>query len=203
MQDGTLAIPCAGIFANALYSAMLVKTTNGSWTFSKKSANQGDNESCAFANVNTLYLNCRNEQYGNKRNLYRYDFNSNELTEVCYPYNPNVICQQSISQGTINGNLVYLQSANDPTSYNVRNRLTLYASNDGIKWLRVARLNDATTYGYSVVDVYNGKVVIVYEDSGTISYINLTPIASIIDATYGVASLNDEDRMQKIVERLL
>jgi hypothetical protein len=114
-----------------------------------------------------------------------------------------VICQQSISQGTINGNLVYLQSANDPTTYNVRNRLTLYASNDGIKWLRVARLNDATTYGYSVVDVYNGKVVIVYEDSGTISYINLTPIASMIDATYGVASLNDEDRMQKIVERLL
>lgn len=204
MSDGTFVFPCMGRYNSQWYSGVMWKTPSGSWQFSKRSEFINDNESCIFVYEGNIYLNCRNEDTGNTRTLYKLNTSDGVLSSVQYKYVPNVVCQQSISQGTIDGATIYIQTANDPIVYNTRNRLTLFVSPDGMQWYRMIRVNDATTYGYSVADTYNGNLVIVYENSGTISYINLTPVVPAIDTTHDRAfGKNEEERMQQIVERLL
>lgn len=129
---------------------------------------------------------------------------SNEMVKVDYNYDPNIICQQSICNGTIGGNSTFFQTANDPLTYNTRNRLTVWASKDGMKWARLIRVNNDTTYGYSVANCYDGKLVMVYENSGSISFIDLSSMATIIGTVYSkVLGKPLEDRLHELIEKLL
>lgn len=206
LTNGALCLPCMGRYSDKWFSGVAVLTVGGSWTFSKKSASSSDNESTCFEGVaaNTLYLNCRSENNGHVRNLYLYDFATQTLDAVSYPYDPNVKCQQSISKGVVASQSMYLQSANNPLTYNTRNRMTLWLSNDGMVWQRMIRVNDATTYGYSVADAYGGVVGIIYENSGTITFIDLSALSDDIKTAYGRSiGKTVEERMQEIVERFL
>lgn len=204
MSDGTFVLPCMARSNNNWYSGVMYKTPSGSWTYSNKTSAAGDNESTVFVYDGKAYLNCRNESNGHTRTLYKLDMTSNEMVKVDYNYDPNLICQQSICNGTIGGNSTFFQTSNDPLTYNTRNRLTVWASKNGMKWTRLIRVNDGTTYGYSVADCYDGKLVMVYENSGTISCIDLSSMATTIGTVYSkVLGKPLEDRLHELIEKLL
>ena len=205
MTDGTLVIPCMGRFSNKWYSGVLYKKTSGTWTFSEKSLMGADNESAIFVGKDEkVYLNCRNENNGHTRNLYTLDFGTNKLAKVTYDYDPNLICQQSIAKGVINGTTCFMQSACDPYSYNTRNRVTVWISADGLVWQRLIRVEDATTYGYSVVDVYSNRAAVIYEDQGTITFVDLYNALSVARTTIARSLAQTmEQRMQLLLERYI
>ena len=179
--DGSLVLPCMGKYNGTWYSGIAIKSASGSWVFSKRSATASDNESTCFEYNGEIYLNCRVEDDVHKRTLYKYNASDNSLVQLDYDYDPNLKCQQSICSCKLpDDSTIYLQSANDPTSAGTRNRLTIWASVDGKMWVRVLCVNTPTTYGYSVVDCYNNKMALVYENTGTISFVDISYIMPLI-----------------------
>lgn len=206
--NGTMALACMGRIggANGTWaSGVLYKTPNGSWTFSEPSPFTGDNESTLFEGVknNEIYLNCRNESFGTMRPLYKLDISDGSLEIVCNNFNPNLILQCCITKCTIDSNTCYLMTFPDPTAYNQRNRITVWASADGIRWTRVLRITGNTiSAGYTMISCYNGKCVMVWENDGwnckTIGYADLTPALELLKQSSLMCGDTPDDRIHRV-----
>ncbi|MBR6883091.1 MAG: exo-alpha-sialidase [Bacteroidales bacterium] len=178
--DGTLYIPCMGRGDGHWYSAILYKRPGAGWAYTQPSPMAGDNESvCYLGPDGAVYLNCRNESDGHQRPLYRFDQEGNRLLPVENPFDPNLICQGTICRASFEGDDFYLMSFCDPTEYNRRNRITVWASPDALHWTPVVRLTGTTpSAGYSSVDFRSGVCGVVWEhDARTeeIGFRDLTP----------------------------
>ena len=162
------------------YSAILYKRPGAGWAYTQPSPTAGDNESiCYLGPDGAVYLNCRNESDGHQRPLYRFDQAGNRLIPVENPFDPNLICQGTLCRASFGGDDFYLMSFCDPTEYNRRNRITVWASPDALHWTPVVRLTGTTpSAGYSAVDFRGGVCGVVWEhDARTeeIGFRDLTP----------------------------
>ena len=191
--DGTLYIPCMGRGDGRWYSAILYKRPGAGWAYTQPSPTAGDNESiCYFGPDGAVYLNCRNESDGHHRPLYRFDQAGNRLIPVENPFDPNLICQGTLCRASFGGDDFYLMSFCDPTEYNRRNRITVWASPDALHWTPVVRLTGTTpSAGYSAVDFRGGVCGVVWEhDARTeeIGFRDLTPfLPRLHEAARGVS----------------
>ena len=178
--DGTLYIPCMGRGNGHWYSAILFKRPGAEWAYTQPSPTAEDNESvCYIGPDGAVYLNCRNEADGHHRPLYRFDPEGNRLIPVENPFDPNLICQGTICRASFAGDDFYLMSFCDPTDYNRRNRITVWASPDALHWTPVVRLTDTTpSAGYCAVDFRDGICCAVWEHDPRLEEIgfrDLTP----------------------------
>ena len=196
--DGKLAMPTMGRYNDNWYSGVMVfETSDASSVYSKRSSKTADNESTLFvAPSGVVMLNARNENSNHVRSLYAYNPNDNTLQGMPYNEDPNEKCQQSICKcGDI-----YLRSACNPSSTGVRDNLTVYASNDGLTWCPALLVNKPTTYGYSVVDARNNTCVLVFENKGNISFVDLSEYITQFNNSAATIGQSVEWRLQKFIE---
>ena len=190
--DGTLYIPCMGRGNGHWYSAILYKAPGGEWAYSQPTPTEEDNEStCYLSPDGQVFLNCRNEADGHRRPTYWFDRENNRLRPVKDTFDPNLICQGTICKATFEGDDFYLMSFCDPTAYNRRNRITVWASPDARRWTPVVRLTGTeASAGYSAVDFRDGVCGAVWEhDARTeeIGFMDLTPcLRQLRDAAKGL-----------------
>ena len=205
--DGTIALACMGRVggANGVWvSGVMYKPVNGEWQFSQVSPRQADNESVVFEGIDgAIYLNCRNETFNYVRSLYKLNITDGSLSIVDNGFNPNVKLQCCIIKCTINSNTCYLMTFPDPTAANQRNRITVWASADGIRWTRVLRMTGNTvTAGYTMISCYNGKCVMVWENDGwdcrTIGYADLTPALELLKQSSLMCGDTPDDRIHRV-----
>lgn len=225
-QDGTMAIGCMGIDNDGNWrSCVMYKKVGQDWHFSSLTSALGDNEDVVFEGLtnNEIYLNCRNEQNSVFRNLYKLDTTTDELATVYNGfYNENQVhlaLQCCITKCTINGDTCYLMSYADPTGEftesNIikgrRNRITVWASADGIRWTRVLRLTGTIeTAGYSMISCYNGKCVVVYENDDRtpsnkykcerVGFADLTPALELLHQSALMCGDTPEGRIHRVRE---
>lgn len=205
-QNGTIVIPCMGKDnSNNWISGVLYKIVGGEWTFSEPSLIYGDNESLVFEGVvnNEIYLNCRNELFRNIRPLYKLNTSDGTLDMVYNGFIPNIKIQCSIDKSTISGNKCYLMTFPDPTAADQRNRITVWASADGIRWTRVLRITGNTiSAGYAMISCYNGKCAMVYENDGwncrTIGFADLTPALELLRQSSLMCGESADERIHRV-----
>ena len=205
-QNGTMVIPCMGKDnSNNWISGVLYKTVGGEWTFSEPSLIYGDNESLVFEGVvnNEIYLNCRNESVNYIRPLYKLNTSDGTLEMVYNGFIPNIKIQCSIDKSTISGNKCYLMTFPDPTTADQRNRITVWASADGIRWTRVLRITGNTiSAGYAMISCYNGKCAMVYENDGwdcrTIGFADLTPALELLRQSSLMCGESADERIHRV-----
>jgi len=153
LDDGTLVIP-----------TMVIKERG--WRSSTPC--YGDNECTVYIDKqDQLILDCRTTEL--VRHKYKYDFNNDTWSPIEGSFTYNINLKAEISKCLINDQDLYLMSFCD-TPDEVRQNITLFASNDGIIWNKVYRLQEGPChFGYSNVAVWDNKIAITYETylSGT------------------------------------
>lgn len=213
MSNGTLAIPAMYISKDADYawrSGILYKKVGGDWTFSKPTYVKLDNECTLYEQSNgELILNCRTNDL-NARHIYSYSIEEDWFTPIHSSFKPMVHCEMSIISTVINGLTIYLMSFPDSSNANndtdrKRDRITIWASLDGLKWIRVYRVDTVGTLGYSNLAEYNGKRIVAYERNG--EKICIQDVTNLNDLIYESVrtQLNRsvEYRLQEIIDKLL
>ena len=183
-EDGTLVIPCMGRDGTTSndnwYSGILYKKPDEDWAYSPKTETAKDNECTVYIGPDDeIYLNCRNENTGHSRSLYRFDLSDISFTQVENPFDPRVVCQGTICNASYDGTDFYLMSFCDPVTYNNRAQITVWGSWDALHWTPVIRLNGTDwCAGYSAVAFRDGICGVVWEhdsDIKNIGFFDLTP----------------------------
>ena len=222
LTNGTYVIPCfckKGTLQSAKsYPLLLIKKPNGEWYFSSVASVTGIDhlDECAVVegiNTNEIWLYCRpNSNYGTGvnrgYNKFVYNILTDTFTHLNCTFDGNRHNCFGIDRITIDGQLIYLMTFTDANGTK-RENITLWASLDGDTWIRVYRMNKNASNGYSLVDNYNGKIVVVYEYTGTnggeIKYQDISPLSTLIydSATkYIERNISVQDRMQMLFNKL-
>ena len=230
LTDGTLVVPCFCKIGNTSSSdrnswpLLLIKPTDGDWYFSSicPQGDYGRENECAViegSTPNEIWLYCRpNYDYPNSNypvdNRRGYQKHVYSILNDAFTYQGNSYFDGNrhncfgIDRITIDDTLIYLMSFTD-THGTLRENLTLWASLDGDTWIRVYRINKASSSGYSLPDNYNGTIGVAYEYSGTndaeIKYQDLSSLSTLIydSATkYIEKNIGVQDRMQMLFNKL-
>lgn len=170
LDDGTLVIPTMVIKERGWRSGIVYSKPPmyDNWVFSNSTPCYGDNECTVYIDKqDQLILDCRTTEL--VRHKYKYDFNNDTWSPIEGSFTYNINLKAEISKCLINDQDLYLMSFCD-TPDEVRQNITLFASNDGIIWNKVYRLQEGPChFGYSNVAVWDNKIAITYETylSGT------------------------------------
>ena len=220
MTDGTLVVPMLMTDSVTHYSAIMYKKPNEDWVLTKHVPiiYQQGNECIAVeinTNVPTLYIRneLRNhytiddENYikGINDQIYSYSITDDEWTKIDSTFNPVAPCQFSVIKVVWDNKTLFLRSALDTNSA-ARINITIWASLDGFRWLRIYRVYKPDAVGYSSVAEYNGDLIIAYETLGNaIKYQDITAIKNIIVNSldkFFYQSISIQDRMQMLFNTL-
>lgn len=224
LTDGTLLVPSfckKGFVASTAkaYSLLLIKKPNEDWYFSTVIGVDGrlHTDECAVVEGTTdnqIWLYCRpNYNYGKglQRSYlkFAYDITNDKYTQITCNFDANRHNCFGIDRITINNTLIFLMTFTD-TNKRVRDNITLWASLDGNKWIRVYRMYKLSGNGYSVIDNYNGKIAVAYEGHypSSRSSIACQDISILSDLIYDTATIYIEenisvqDRMQMLFNKL-
>lgn len=177
LSNGSLVIPGMCVKSSFWHSCLIYKEVSGSWTFSEITPRYGDNEStCAEGSDNEVILNCRfdaatGRNKNTKRSVYSFKMADKKFTTHVsdMTFEGYISCQASLNRITYNNRNIYLftfpdsSSVMNPTPNNSRVNITVWASLDLVKWIRVYVIHEPISLGYSVLSFYNGKMVVIYE----------------------------------------
>ena len=220
LTNGTLVVPCfckvgkKGSPNINSWPLLLIKPYGGDWYLSSicPQGDYGRENECAVVEgktANEIWLYCRpnyNYPNGNLRGYQKHVYNIYNDT-FTYQGNSHFAGNRhncfGIDRITISNTLIFLMTFTD-TNSTVREKITLWASLDGDVWIRVYRIHKPKSAGYSVIDNYNGMVIVAYESSsnrGVIAVQDISVLSTLIydSATkYIEMNISVQDRMQML-----
>lgn len=214
MVDGTLVVPGFFIVAELYRAGLFYKKVSGAWTYSNMTLTSRDNECTVIETAeNKIVLNVRIDPstitVRRLRNIYEFNFDTNSFTfhPTDKTFNAIVHCQGSLEALTLGGKRVYLFSFPDSITEGIavnsgnRRNLTIWASLDLKKWIRVYRAYTPAALGYGVVSHHNGKLVYAYEaETYNIEFQDISPIIPLIQTSaLDKSPLSTEDRLSELI----
>lgn len=220
LTDETFVVPCFCWDGSHSRPILLIKPASGSWYMSNPApcwANTNIDENAIFYRDGLVHMLTRNDLYdinswpnNQNRGMYHYTYNiSTGVWETGHStFDPNDGCALCIIPSLYGSSDFLLMSGLD-TTYARRFDLTLWASYDGEKWLRIYRINTGKTQGYSYLSFYNGKLVTLYEGPSQtahqISYQDISSIRSKIPSmlqSYVAGNVSIQDLLQKLINKI-
>ncbi|SDZ82074.1 BNR repeat-like domain-containing protein [Arachidicoccus rhizosphaerae] len=171
-DDGTFYLPCMAAIGSGNWEAgLLYKTPTGDWTYSGLTPRTGDSE-CVVTEFNgDILLSCRFDGGSYLHSVYKFNISTNSFVShsTDRTFNGYLPCKFDIERITVNGKTIYLKAfcdksdVNAPDPNNSRYNLTLWASTDMLKWVRVYVIDLNRGYGYAELTCYNNKLIVAYE----------------------------------------
>lgn len=215
LTNGFFVVPCFAKLKNERKSRslMLYKSLGeNAWLFSPLVPTFYDEmDECAVVEygTNVIALMAFNNGHGTLRSptylpLYTFEFNNRTWHELRSTFHPNRSCQGSLDRMTINDTVVYLMTEVDSQKNSVRKNITVWASLDLYRWIRVYRILKEQGNGYSSINNYDGNMIVVYERTQTIEFQDLQPVISMVTNSlpYLDESIGVQDRMQMLFNKL-
>lgn len=198
LTNGSLIVPAMCVKNSFWHSCLIYKEVSGDWSFSEITPRYGDNEStCAEGTDNEVILNCRfdnasGRNKNTKRSVYSFKMADKKFTTHAsdMTFEGYISCQASLNRVLYNTRNIYLftfpdsSSVMNPNPNNSRVNITVWASLDLIKWIRVYVIHEPISLGYSVLSFYNGKMVVIYEVNSPVlteDMQDITPILPLIE----------------------
>ncbi len=169
IKDGTFLVPTMVIKNRTYRAGILVKRPHSDWYFSSLTHFDGDNECTVYVDNNgQIILDCRTFEKTRRRYVYDLDRNKFSLLSERSVY---VDLKAEIHKIIQEDKNIYLMSFVD-TKRDVRENLTLYASNDAMDWKQVYRMQEGTLplliSAYSNPYSWEGQIVVAYETGSDI-----------------------------------
>ena len=221
LTDGTLVVPLFNLKNGNITSGILYKKSNGNWTISSAVPTEYTygNECVAVevsSNIPTLFLRNETEKdysvdnpnyiHGIGIQIWEYSFTNDGWTKKDSDFVHSTPCQFSIIKSSINGKTIYLQSGIAGNGRPYRYYPTVWASSDCMTWIRVYRMYNGSTAGYSSLGYYDGKLVVSYETNGNnIKFQDITNVKQLLlDSVDSFINyeITIQDRMQMLFDKL-
>ena len=225
LPNGTFVVPCFCHDGSYSRPLLLIKPVGGDWYFTEPAPNWAKanvDENAIYWKDGLVHMLARNNidmdgldpatSTGVNRGMfhYTYDIAGEKWTTGHSTYEQNEGCALCIVSATINSKEIFLMSGLDVTTPE-RKKITLWASLDGERWMRIYRIQTILSAGYSYLSWYDGHLVTLYEsrkpgtvneNNNRISYQDLTPIVSKIGSDVG-KYLNGNVSIQDLLQALI
>ena len=228
LPNGTFVVPCFCHDGSYSRPLLLLKPVGGDWYFTEPAPNWAKanvDENAIYWKDGLVHMLARNNidmdgldpatSTGVNRGMfhYTYDIAGEKWTTGHSTFDQNEGCALCILSATINSKEIFLMSGLDVTTPE-RKKITLWASLDGERWMRIYRIQTILCAGYSYLSWYDGHLVTLYEsrkpgtvneNNNRISYQDLTPIISKIGSDVGKyleGNVSIQDLLQALINKI-